>query len=223
MKIRIDINLKDLKLNRVIRYLIVADLLFWGGWGFVNPIFSIFVIEHIPGATLATVGIATAVYWIVKSLLQIPISLFLDRQRGERDEFYSLLLSLVLAGIALLLFLVVHTIVGLLATIFLQAIAFGLYVPAWSTLFAHHLDRGHFSFDWSLDSTSIGISAGITGLVGGGLATLFGFEAVFIAGALLSFVSAGVLLFVPSFFLPPRTTSAGETILRDHTPTNVSK
>lgn len=221
MKIRIDINLKDLKVNRVIRSFIAADFLFFGGWGLVNPVFALFVVDRIPGAGLMTVGIAAALYWFVKSLFQIPVSILLDRYEGERDDFHVLILSLILAGIAMFLFLIARTQVGLFGVVILQAVAFGLYTPSWSALFARHLDREHYSFDWSLDSTSVGIAAGVTGLLGGGLASLFGFEIIFIGGGILSFASAFLLLLVPDVVFPRRTSA--EPLIRDHTPVNINK
>src|SRR3989338_7040231 len=96
-----------LNISRIIRLFIISDLLLWGGWGLIAPIFSVFVVGEVPGATLITVGIGTAIYWIVKSVIQIPVAKFLDRRPGEQDDFYMLLAGLILTGIVAFAFVFV--------------------------------------------------------------------------------------------------------------------
>ncbi len=204
MRIRMDLklNIRELSINRIVRYLVVVDLMLWGGWGLFAPIFAVFILDRIPGATLITIGAVSALYWTVKSIIQIPIALFLDRRAGERDDFYTVIMALILAGFTAISFLLVHTIPGLFLVTFLQAVAFGIYIPAWSGIFSRHLDKNHYSFDWSLDSTSVGFAYGVTALVGGSLAALLGFETVFILASVISFTSAVVLFFAPNLILP---------------------
>ena len=57
--------------------------------GIVAPMFAIFVSQKIEGADLTTIGYAVAIYWIAKSILQIPISRYLDRTKGENDDLYK--------------------------------------------------------------------------------------------------------------------------------------
>jgi len=88
MKIKIDI---ELKVNNVVKYFVLSDLALMSGWGFISPLFSVFIIEKIAGATIATVGVATALYWVVRSVVQLPIADYLDKTEGERDDFYALI------------------------------------------------------------------------------------------------------------------------------------
>ncbi len=218
---RIPFKWADLKVNRVIRFFIAADLMLFGGWGLVLPIFALFIMDRIEGANLVVVGAATAVYWFTKSAFQIPVAVLLDRNKGETDDFKVLITAFLLAGFSVLCYLLVHTVTGLLFVSFLQGIAFGLYVPAWSALFSRHLDKEHYSLDWSLDSTALGFAAGITGLVGGILAASVGFNAVFIFAAVLSFSSAVLLMSVPDLIFPKKTSQEG--LVQDHTPSNIQR
>jgi len=72
------------KINRIIKYLIWSDLIFWSGWGLINPIFAIFIVNKIEGGSAAVVGAASAFYWILKSLFRIPIGVFLDTCPGRK-------------------------------------------------------------------------------------------------------------------------------------------
>lgn len=216
MRFKVDIhfNLKELTINRVIRYFILSDLLFWGGWGLVTPIFALFIVGHVPGATVFTVGLADALYWLVKSVFQIPVALFLDRRGKDHLDLHILIIGLMLAGFVAMSFPLIPNAGFLYVLMILQGIAYGLYTPAWSAVFSRHLDKSHYAFDWSLDSTTIGISSGIAALIGGAIASVFGFEAVFVLTGFFSFFSGLLLLSVPDLVMPKATTNV-EPIIAD--------
>jgi MFS family permease len=199
MKIRVNI---DIKVGKIVKYFVLSDLFILAGRGFVDPIFSVFIIQKIAGGTLATIGIATAIYLIVRSVLQIPIANYLDRKPGEKRDFMALIIGLFLSGFCPLVLLVITHTWELYAEQAVLAIAFALYFASWPTIFSRHLDKNRVSFDWSLDSTASGIAAGVTGLLGGIIAAVFGFAIVFLAAGILSFVAAFVLMAVPDLILP---------------------
>jgi MFS family permease len=199
MKIRVNI---DIKVGQLVKYFVLSDLFFLAGRGFVDPIFSVFIIQKIPGATLATVGIATAIYLILRSIFQIPIANHIDRTPGEKDDFMALIIGLFLTGIAPLTLILVTTIWELYAVQVVLALGFALYFAAWPTIFSRHLDKDRVSFDWSLDATTTSVAAGVTGFLGAVVAQTLGFTMVFIAAAILSFVAAFILLAIPDVVLP---------------------
>src|SRR3989344_6393032 len=92
--------LASLKVNRVVKYFILSDLVLFSGWGLVSPVFSVFVIEGIKEATLLTVGVSASIYWITRAIVQLPAANYIDRHEGEKDDFNMLLLGLILASIA---------------------------------------------------------------------------------------------------------------------------
>lgn len=211
----IKINVK-IKASRIIKYFVLSDLFLLAGWGFIEPIFSVFIVEKIVGATLLTVGIAAAIYWILKSLLEIPISNLLDKIQGEKDDFLALILGLIIASFSAFAFSWVNQIWELYVVQIFHAIAFALYLPSWSAIFSRHLDRERVSFDWSLDSTATGISAGITGLLSGLIAEQFGFTTIFVWAGFLSMASAIVLIFFSKITMPKPTHS--EETFKNQTP-----
>ncbi|HVO28793.1 MAG TPA: MFS transporter [Candidatus Paceibacterota bacterium] len=199
MKIRVSI---DIRVGRLVKYFVLSDFFLLAGWGFLDPIFAVFVVATIPGASLITVGWTAAIYWITKSVLQIPVAKYLDRTEGEKDDFITLIGGLVLAGISAMAFGFVRTIAGVYVVQAVHAVAFALYSASWPAIFSRHLDKDRFAFDWSLDSVAIGIASGVTGLLGGIVAAVWGYAAVFIATGLLSFTAALVLLVAPDLILP---------------------
>lgn len=199
MKIKIDINFK---VSKLIRNYIFVDLAINAAWGFLGPIFPIFIIDKISGATLGTVGLAAAIYLIIKSAVQLPIANFLDKIEGEKDDFYALVVSLILSSFTAFAFLAVRSLTALYLVQAIHAIAFAIYTPAWSGVFSRHLDKSRYSFDWSLDSTAIGFAAGISGLIGGLLANWFGYSVVFILVGIFSLISIIFLITIPKLILP---------------------
>ncbi len=210
---RIHINI-DIKVNRLVKYFIISDLVFWSGWGMMSPVFSVFIVQQIPGATLVTVGIAAATYWITRSVIQLPLASFLDRTDGEKDDFYALIVGLIIASLSAFAFVLVQTAGGVYIVEALHAAGLALYAVSWQSIFSRHLDKDRVSFDWALDSTAIGIATGVSGLVGGIVASWLGFSAVFVSVGVLSAVSALILIMVPDIVLPKA--AAAKPVIQDH-------
>ena len=192
----------NLSVNKVVKYFIVSDLFFVAGWGFINPILAIFIVDEIAGATVSTVGIAAAVYWILKAVFQMPIGVYLDENKGEKDDFYTLVLGLVLASVTALSFVFIERIWQLFVVQAFHAIAFALYSPAWSSIFTRHLDKNRYAFEWSLDSTIVALAAGVSGALGGWAAQEFGFEVIFVCASVLTMVAAVIILISPDIVFP---------------------
>lgn len=199
MRIRINVNIK---VGRLVKYFILCDLALLAGWGLIEPVVSVFIIEKVVGATLITVGGAAAVYWLLKSVLQIPLANYLDRIQGEKDDFHALILGLFIASFSAVSFAFVANVWQLYLVQALHAVGFALYAASWPAIFSRHLDKDRISFDWALDSTAAGISAGISGFLGGVIANWFGFNAVFMLAGLFSALAAVILVMAPELILP---------------------
>lgn len=219
MSIRNIIN-HNLKIGRVVKYFILVDLALLAGWGLIEPVFGVFVVREVQGATLVTIGTMAAIYWLLKSVLQLPLANYLDRTKGEKDDFYALILGLFIAAASAFSFAAVTTVWQLYLVQILHSIGFAFYVASWPAIFSRHLDKNRVSFDWALDSTAVGVSAGITGYLGSVVADRFGFDVVFILGGIFTVISALVLLAVPDLVIPERTK---EQPRKDHTPAAIGK
>ncbi len=202
MRIKVNINVK---VGRLVKYFVISDFFLLAGWGLIDPVFSVFIIQRIAGGTLMVVGIAAAIYWILRSVLQIPIANFIDRTPGERDDFMALVGGLLLVGISAMAMVWVRQVWELYLIHAIHAIAFALYYASWPAIFSRHLDKDSISLDWSLDSAVGGVGAGITGFLGGMIAATLGYNAVFVSAGLLAFIAAFILMAVPDLVLPRPT------------------
>ncbi len=213
-------NIFNIRLSAVVRRFVIADLIWLGGWGLMSPIFAVFVVDSIPGATVMTVGVGAAIYWILKSIIQIPVALAIDRTPSERDDYLVLVVSLMLAGLTAFSFILVRTVWQLYLVQAMQAVSFALYIPSWNGIFTRHLDPEHRAFEFALDSTAVGIATGIAGLVGSVIAATFGFHVIFFMTAILSFVSAVIIFHSPDIVFPRHRSVPGSSS-GDHTPRNI--
>ena len=165
-------------------------------------------------------GVAAGIYWILKSVLQIPIANYLDRTEGENDDFMALIGGLLLVGISAIAMCWVTQVWQLYLIHAVHAVAFALYFAAWPTIFSRHLDKNRISFDWTLDSASVGMASGVTGLIGGFIAETWGFTIIFLLAGMLAFVAAFVLIATPDLILPKSTNKV--VILNDHIPGDIA-
>lgn len=184
----------QISLNRVIRFLILSDFVLTSGWGLIGPIFAVFVTQQISSGDVRVVGFAVSLYWISKSIVQPFIARYLDQNHGEVDDFYFLAGGLFVASLVPLGYLFIKTSIHLYMLSFVHALAMACVVPTWAGIFTRHIDREREAFEWSIESTSIGFAAGISGALGGILASTFGFQIIFV------FVSAFTMLSVVLLF-----------------------
>lgn len=202
---RIIIDFSKFKLpnvNKVIKLFIVADLLLFTGWGVVAPLFAVFVVTDIRDATIVTVGAVSGVYWLTRSIFQVPIALFLDKTEGEKDDFYSLVIGLMVIAVSAFSFMLATNIWHIYFITFVKGLGFALYTPPWNAIFSRHLDKGHTVFDWAIHSSIASFSIAIGGFVGGWIVLVAGFKTVFLLVGLSALSGALLLLFVPEVVLP---------------------
>ena len=188
--------------NRAVKTLISADFLLLSGWGLLAPIFAIFLINNIQGGNVRIVGFAAAIYWISKSLLQPFIGRYLDKNHGEKDDFWFMFFGLIITSFVPIGFILSQYPWHIYVLQFLHALGMALNIPPWAAIFTRHIDKGKEAFEWSLSSTAIGLGAGIAGALGGWLASIFGFKIIFIGVSIFTLISALSLLFIYKEIIP---------------------
>lgn len=189
-------------INKVIKFLISSDLVLNSGWGLLAPIFAIFIVQNIQGGDAKVAGIAAATYWLVKSLFQIPIGHYLDKNHGEKDDFHFMFWGTLLTGLVPFGFIFAFLPWHIYFLQFFHALGMAMTIPSWSAIFTRHVDKGREAFEWGLESTALGAGAGIAGAVGGILAATFGFKIVFILVGSLTVLSSILLLFIYREIVP---------------------
>jgi len=187
-------------INRTIKILVTSDFILNYGWGLFGPIFALFIAQRITDGNitkaLEVAGLSAFFYWIPKSLLQIPIGRYLDKNHGEKDDFIFMVLGTFVAGFIPFIYLIASSPWHIYTAQIIHAIAMSLVIPSWMAIFTRHIDRGKEAFEWGLESTAIGIGAGIAAALGGTAASFFGFKIVLILAGVFTIFSAVLLLLI---------------------------
>lgn len=181
-------------INRVVKSLVAYDFIASFALGLLIPIFSVFVIRNIDGGTLTVAGLAFSFYWIARVLTVTPLSHFLDRTDGERDEYYFMIIGTILLSTSVLFFIWARLPWHIYLIQAVLGVSNSMAVPGWRILFTDHIDKGKVGLEWSFDDVSIGLSTAISAYVGALLADKFGFRIVFIILATLGYASTLFLI-----------------------------
>lgn len=183
------------KINPVVMIMIYSDFLITLGAGFLSPIFAVFLTDQIEGGSLAVAGFSTTLFWVVKSLVQVPVSITADRIRGERDDFLFITVgSFIVATVPLLYYLWATQVWHVYLLQILDGIGYGLLTPPWLAVFTRHIDKHRENVEWTIHSNIIGLAFAVAAAVGGVLAEQFGFRLIFLMVSAALFVGAFLLM-----------------------------
>jgi len=190
-------------INPFIRTLILSDFFILSGLGIFSPILAIFITQQVKGGDAQVVGFATAIYfamWIV----QIPVGKYLDKNHGDRDDFWFLVAGSSIAAIVpfLYIFASLPWHIYVLQAIF--GLARGIDLPPWYALFTRRIDKTREGSSWSTENVVAGIGLAVAGAVGGTLAKWYGFKAVFIIAGCLSLLGSITLISLYRYIYPVR-------------------
>lgn len=202
-----------LKLNQVILVIILAQFVFTVAANLSVPFFALFVVQDI-GAAAAAVGFASAVYWVVKSVLQLPIARWIDRNHGEIDDYYSLLIGLTITITGLFLFYFARELWHIFAIQALIGIGDAFVVPPLYAIFSRHLDHGSEGFEWALQSSfSFGAGSALGGTLSGILVSTLGIRPLFLINATLMLIGLVILLFLKPYIRPKVPVPVGRVFI----------
>lgn len=181
---------KKIGVNRVIRALTVSDILILSGFGLIGPIFAVFVTDQIQGGNLAAVGLASTVYLLIKSGFQVPLAQIIDRIRGERDDFWMMIVGSLTISLTPLLYIFIKTVPQLFLVQVIYGIGGALSYPPWLVIFTHYVNKEKTGWEWSIYYTATDLSGALAAGLGGLLAEKLGFKPLFLLVSLISFLGS---------------------------------
>lgn len=188
--------------NKVVKILIISDLFLLFGWGLIVPILAIFITESIKGGDARVAGIAIGIYWLGKSIIQVPIANYLDKNHGEKDDYYALIGGTLLASFVPLGFIFASLPWHMYVLEGIHAVGIAFANPSWAAIFTRHIDKGKEALSWGIEDSSWGIGAGLAGIVGGSVAKAFGFTPLFVGVFVFGAIASFLLLLIAKDLLP---------------------
>jgi|WetSurMetagenome_2_1015567.scaffolds.fasta_scaffold00506_22 predicted MFS family arabinose efflux permease len=179
-------------MNRTMKLLLISDIFVLTGFGLIQPILAIYINDgSVTGGTMLTAGMASALFLLTKSLVQLPFGHYVDSQ--DSKERWLVLGTLLMACVPLI-YLSASSIYQVYLAEVVYGLGSGLAYPTWLGLWSVNLDRGRESFQWSIYHTSTGVGAAATGAAGAVVASHMGFSATFLMAGLLCVLGCLVLL-----------------------------
>lgn len=164
--------------------------------GFINPVFAIFILKQIEGGSAQIAGTAAAAYWITKSILRLPIGYYLDKKRGEKDDFYSMILGFFIFGLSHFFYIFAKTPLHIYLIGAFMGIGGALAFTPWYGFFTRYIDGLRENFEWSINLSLVGFGLALAGFLGGFIADKFGFPVLFIIAGFLSFLGIAFLFLI---------------------------
>lgn len=187
-------SIASYKMNPVIKLLILSDFIIWTSYQLVIPIFAIYVVTVLEGASIEVVGIATAVYLIAKSIFEVPFGIYIDKKKGEKDDLYFAVGGVLISSLAYVFFAFVSSATQLYMVQALLGFGAAMAYPGWYALFTHHIDKGKEGLEWSLYDVLLGIGMAASAAAGGFFAESYGFDILFFVVAGLVAIGGCTLL-----------------------------
>ncbi len=192
--------------NKVIRTMVVVEFFFAIAFGVFSPMFAIFAADNIIGGSAKVVGFAMAIFWMTKAIFQLPVAKYLDKIKGEKDDFYAYFIGQLLFALGMMLYVWARVPTHVYALQALLGLAFAINIPAFYGLFSRHLDKNYESSEWSVYSViSYSVGVAIAGALSGIIVDSFGFDKLFIFSSSFFFLSALVNLFILRPFIYGRS------------------
>jgi MFS family permease len=160
-----------------------------------SPFLVLYVKEFITGGDEIVVGIALSIYLVSRSLLQIPVATFIDKVKGEKDDYALLITFSFIAGLLNLALLAINQVWQLFLFEFLIGLATAVTYPSYMAIFTRHIDK-------HMEGTEWGVYYTFTDLGGAILATLGGFVAKSYGLSNLVILTTSLCLLGSTFLIP---------------------
>lgn len=176
-------------MNKTLKLLMISDIFVISGFGFIAPILAIFIKDNLIGGTILAAGIASAIFLITQSILQIIFSYNFN----PRDRLWMLWLGTGCVALVPFGYIFSTHIYHIYFIQFIYGVGAAFAYPSWSSIFTSNLEKGKRGFQWSIYSSTAGIGTAITAGVGAWLAEKTSFQVVFIITGILSIVGLLVL------------------------------
>jgi MFS family permease len=173
-------------MNKWLKILLLADSFMLLAMGMLTPIYAIFV-EEIGGDILAA-SWAWALFTFTSGLL----IWFFGKLEDNAQHGRIISLGYMVRCLAFLGYFFVTTEYHLFAVQILLGIGFAISIPAYDSLYSRLLEKGKFASGWGAWEGMNRVVAAIAALIGGFVASIFGFKTLFIIMFIVSLIGLGL-------------------------------
>lgn len=167
-----NLKLSKLSFSKVIWFLTGSDIMVWGTASVGAPLVAVYLTTKFGDQTVQYIGIATAIYYVVRGLSQIPLGAITDKIDSDIDEITLLIAGSVLMGTPYLFYasitepwhyFVIQAVIGLGAS---------LNLNNWRKLFAKNLNKNKEGQTYGFYETIMSLTTAVFGALGGFISSI---------------------------------------------------
>jgi len=192
--------------HKKLSLLVLSDIFILSSFGLIAPIFAVFIMENLIGGSIVTAGLATTIFLVVKSSVQLPLSKYFIDKHNHKARF------LVMGTFLIITVPFIYVTAKSVNTIFIAQAIYGLGAalayPAWFSLFTIYMDKKQRGFEYAIYTTAVGISVAIAAFLGAKLAEVVGFKALFFIVGAVAFL--GFLFLIALYRLETKKAKSGK-------------
>lgn len=181
-------------MNDAVKAFISSEILLWSAWNFVIPIFSVLVVENIPGGTIQIAAFAFTSYLLSRMVFELIVSQNINHlstaQRAIIDIAGMTIMSVAYIGLAL--YPTLPMVFGFYVAV---GLGLGIAAPAKLSLFSSNLQKDSEARVWGIYDVSILMGMAVSTSLGGIIATTLGFQKLLLISAGVNIVGVTPYLF----------------------------
>lgn len=151
----------------------------------LGPIYALFV-ENV-GGSLMDASIAGGIFAFVAGVTTLISGKYSDKVKENK---LIVVLGYSIMGIGFLAYFWVTSVFFLFIVQAIIGLGEAIYSPAFDAIYSKHLDQHKSGTQWGAWESMNYFTTAVGAIIGGGLVTFFGFQALFIIMAILCFSSA---------------------------------
>ena len=180
------------KLNPPLRILLSTNMLLMLAGAMLGPIYALFV-EDI-GGDLLDASMAGGTFALAAGITVLISGRYSDKVKRP-DKI--IILGYIIVGLGFLIYLFVDTIWWLLAVQLIIGFGEAIYTPPFDKLYSRNVEKGKAGRQWGAWESLDYFTTAFGALAGGMIVTYISFDTLFIIMAVLCFVSAIYLYYMP--------------------------
>jgi MFS family permease len=177
-------------MDKTLKTLALSDLFIVGGFGLLSPIFAIFIKDNLIGGTIFFAGLATTIFLVTRSILQLLLSYNFQ----PRDRLWLLRLGIAIIAIVPFIYIFSVKVWHVFLAQFIYAVGASCAYPAWYSLFNSHSDKGKKGFQWAVYNSTICLGTALTAFIGAWIAQKTNFDIVFLLTGIMAAIGFLILL-----------------------------
>lgn len=192
------------KMSPIVRAYILSETMLWSAWNFFAPIAAIFVTTKIHGGSIEIAATSYSVYLATRVLFELISGRFLAKS-GDRLKIIITVSGISIMSACYVGFAFSNDVLQLMILYALLGVGLGSASPAKNSLFSIHLDKSKEATEWGTAEALTFTGMALSGVIGGYIATRFGFEILFMVAAIINFSS--IIPYLPRLKSHPVTAS----------------